>query len=204
MRAPPYGLKGITARDIGNIIAHLPGTTFSGFLQAFRAEAFVKHYALESKSEQAPNRDSRVTLDHARDGLGLNRSCLDWRTLPIDRRTIVRAEELLGEELQRLNIGRLEPLTPDEVESWPRTGVEGGWHQLGTTRMADNPREGVVDRNCRVHGVANLFVAGGSVFPTVGTAPPTLTAVAMTLRLADHLKQRFVAAVCKQISSGEK
>ncbi|MEJ0094529.1 MAG: GMC family oxidoreductase [Methylocella sp.] len=197
VRAPPYGPKGITARDIGNIIANLPGTTFSGFLQAFRTEAFVKHYVLESKSEQAPNRDSRVTLDHARDRLGLNRSCLDWCTLPIDRRTIVRAEELLGEELQRLNIGRLEPLTPDEVESWPRTGVEGGWHQLGTTRMADNPREGVVDRNCRVHGVANLFVAGGSVFPTVGTAPPTLTAVAMTLRLADHLKQRFVAAVCK-------
>ena len=67
--------------------------------------------------------------------------------------------------------------------------MEISWHHIGTTRMAASPREGVVDGNCRVHGTANLYVAGSSVFPTAGTANPTLTIVALALRLGDHLKQ---------------
>ena len=66
--------------------------------------------------------------------------------------------------------------------------VAGGAHHMGTTRMHDDPRQGVVDRNSKVHGVDNLYVAGSSVFPTSGAANPTLTLVALTLRLADHLK----------------
>jgi choline dehydrogenase-like flavoprotein len=62
------------------------------------------------------------------------------------------------------------------------------WHHMGTTRMADDPRRGVVDVACRVHGIRNLYVAGSSVFPTSGFASPTLTIVALALRLADHLK----------------
>ena len=62
------------------------------------------------------------------------------------------------------------------------------WHHMGTTRMATSPREGVVDANCRVHGMRNFFVAGSSVFPTSGHANPTLTIVALALRLADHLQ----------------
>jgi choline dehydrogenase-like flavoprotein len=69
--------------------------------------------------------------------------------------------------------------------------VNGGWHHMGTTRMSDDPKRGVVDRHCRVHGMENLYVAGSSVFPTSGSANPTLTLVALTLRLADHLKERF-------------
>ena len=61
-------------------------------------------------------------------------------------------------------------------------------HQLGTTRMSASPEEGVVDAQCRVHKVENLFIAGGSVFPTSSHANPTLTVVALALRLADHLK----------------
>ena len=67
------------------------------------------------------------------------------------------------------------------------------WHHMGTTRMAASPREGVVDADCRVHGTANLFVAGSSVFPTTGNANPTLTIVALALRLADHLKDTGLA-----------
>jgi len=72
-------------------------------------------------------------------------------------------------------------------ESWPPT-LGGGWHHMGSTRMSTNPREGVVDENCRVHGIPNLYVAGSAVFPTGGVANPTLTLVAMSLRLSDHLK----------------
>jgi choline dehydrogenase-like flavoprotein len=66
--------------------------------------------------------------------------------------------------------------------------VTGGWHHMGTTRMNDNPRQGVVDSNSRVHGLSNLYIAGPSVFPTGGYANPCLTLVALTLRLSDHLK----------------
>jgi len=68
-------------------------------------------------------------------------------------------------------------------------------HHLGTTRMSDNPRDGVVDSNCRVHGMTNLYVAGSSVFPTGGHANPTLTLIALTLRLADHLKKTLLPPV---------
>ena len=79
----------------------------------------------------------------------------------------------------------------DDPDTFPDQLV-GGNHHLGTTRMADSPRDGVVDRNGRVHSVSNLFVAGSSVFPTAGTNTPTLTIVAMALRLAGHLKKETI------------
>jgi choline dehydrogenase-like flavoprotein len=75
---------------------------------------------------------------------------------------------------------------PLEGRPWP-TQLEGTWHHMGTTRMHDSPRQGVVDRDCKVHGIANLYVAGSSVFPTVGANFPTITIVALTLRLAEHV-----------------
>jgi choline dehydrogenase-like flavoprotein len=76
---------------------------------------------------------------------------------------------------------------PDSSEL-PRD-VAGGWHHMGTTRMSDDPKRGVVDADCRVHGLSNLFVAGSSVFPTAGSGTPTLTLVALALRLADTLRR---------------
>ena len=64
-----------------------------------------------------------------------------------------------------------------------------GGHYLGTTRMSDSSTQGVVDRHCQVHGVSNLFIASSSVFPTASYANPTLTIVALAIRLADRLKQ---------------
>ena len=107
--------------------------------------------------------------------------------LPIDRRTVLRGEEIVEDELKRLGIGRLAPLPARELVEWP-ANLEGGWHQMGTTRMDADPRRGVVDADGRMHGMANLFVAGSSVFPTGGAAPPTLTIVALALRLAERLK----------------
>jgi len=156
-------------------------------------KAITKHkkprlevFRLNHMSEQAPNPNSRVTLIPERDALGQPRVQLDWQLSPLDVHTIVRAQEIISEELHRAGLGHL------HIElhgTTPPTDLHGGYHQMGTTRMHNDPRQGVVDGNCRVHGVSNLFIAGPSVFPTVGYANPVLTFVALALRLADHVKE---------------
>ena len=142
---------------------------------------------LLARAEQAPNPESRVTLAAERDALGRRRARLDWRLSPIDTRSMRRALEITRQEIAHAGLGQVE-ITLKADESLRSEPLRGGAHHMGTTRMHDDPRHGVVDRHCRVHGVSNLYVAGSSVFPTVGYANPTLTIVAMTLRLADHLK----------------
>ena len=136
--------------------------------------------------EQEPNRASRVTLTDERDALGLRRCRLDWRLTDLDRRTIRRGLEIVGEEFGRAGIGRLQ-LAPWVEEDGFEVPGNGSYHHIGTTRMSTDPKQGVVDADCRVHGLQNLYVAGSSVFPTAGFANPTLTIVALALRLADHL-----------------
>ena len=96
--------------------------------------------------------------------------------------------ELLGKALTHANVGRISLLPESGDTGWPASLSYGG-HHSGTTRMHRSAAEGVVDENCRVHGVSNLFIAGSSVFPTIGYANPTLTIVALALRLADHVKR---------------
>lgn len=187
LRFPPYGRKQVDLRDLWSILRHLPDAAVAGLLHLLKPPQFILGYLLESKSEQAPNPDSRLTLSHDRNELGVNPIRIDWRLSELDRRTILRGEEIIGQELERLGIGRLEPLADDFMGGRPGV-LEGGWHQLGMTRMHPDPKRGVVDPNCRVHGISNLFIAGGSVFPTEGNVSPTLTIVALALRLADHLK----------------
>ncbi|MGD2137369.1 MAG: GMC family oxidoreductase [Gammaproteobacteria bacterium] len=139
--------------------------------------------------EQVPNPDSRVGLSTERDALGLNRISLDWRLTEQGRRSIVEHMHSLALEFGALGIGRTRVNVADDGR-WP-AHVNGGSHHMGTTRMHDDPKLGVVDHNCRVHGLDNLYVAGSSVFPTSGAANPTLTLLALTLRLADHLGVRL-------------
>lgn len=138
--------------------------------------------------EQAPNPDSRVSLSTERDPLGLPRIRLDWRLTDQDRVSFFTHLQSLALEFGALGLGRMQQIVSDAA--WPEP-IGGGSHHMGTTRMSDDPKQGVVDRHCRVHGLSNLYVAGSSVFPTSGVANPTLTIVALTLRLADHLKEQF-------------
>ncbi len=139
--------------------------------------------------EQVPNPDSRVSLADKLDHLGQREIRLDWRLTEQDRHSVVWHMHSLGLELASLGIGRM-VLNVDDDGIWP-AHVGGGSHHMGTTRMHVDPRKGVVDRNCRVHSVDNLYVAGSSVFPTSNAANPTLTIVALALRLADHLKEQL-------------
>jgi choline dehydrogenase-like flavoprotein len=133
--------------------------------------------------EQLPNRESRTYLSEERDRLRMNTLVLDWRVGLEERRSMVRLHERLAEQLRRTGIGRLSRTA--EVAELTFTDAS---HHIGTTRMSNDPRHGVVDANCRVHGVANLFIAGSSVFPNSGNANPTWTIVALALRLAGHLR----------------
>jgi choline dehydrogenase-like flavoprotein len=136
------------------------------------------------RTEMAPNAANRVTLSDRRDALGNRQAALTWHLGDPERRTVDGMLRLLAAELGRLGLGRAGTnLQPDHT--WPRT--TGGSHHIGTTRMSSSPSQGVVDTDCRVHGVANLFVAGSSVFTTSGYVNPTFTLVALALRLADRL-----------------
>ena len=149
----------------------------------------VTKLELTVHAEQRPNEASRVSLTDARDALGLRKLQVDWQLTSEDRLSVVRATRLFAEELGRLRIGRLQlpPWLADTEAPWPEH-IWSGCHHMGTTRMSVDPAVGVVNPDLRVHGVANLYVAGSSVFPSGGYVPPTLTIVALALRLADHLR----------------
>ena len=136
-------------------------------------------------AEQAPNRENRITLSERRDRLGTRMAHLHWEWRPIDIDSGSRMQELLQRELARSGIGRLEI---SRVDGRPELFNSGLHHHMGTTRMHADPRKGVVDAECRVHGVSNLFVAASSVFPTGGYINPTLTVLALALRIADRVK----------------
>lgn len=151
----------------------------------------VQPFDIAYEAEQCPNPDSRVTLGTGLDALGQRRVVLDWRLTDLDREHLKRGLEMLGRELGRLGAGRLW-IRPRVLEDWPPKAFSVAAHHIGTTRMHKDPRRGVVDANCRVHGTNNLFVAGSSVFPTSGKANPTYTIVALAIRLSDHLQEVLV------------
>ena len=137
-------------------------------------------------NESAPNPDSRVRLSDEADALGQRRAELDWRLDPADLRSAHETLRVLAGAVGAAGIGRVRVLLPQQ--GLETLDVRGSHHHMGTTRMHVDPAQGVVDANCRVHGLANLFVAGSSVFPTYGAVNPTLTIIALAFRLADHLR----------------
>ena len=164
--------------------------------------------ALTVSFEQSPNADSRITLTDARDAFDMRRVRLDWRLNHLDARTFATALKIMARESGRQRIGRFwlrPPLRhldldrPDSIQfNIPKskaspttfdTELLWGSHHMGTTRMHLDSRRGVVDPQCRVHSLTNLYIAGSSVFPSVGVSNPTFTILALALRLADHLKK---------------
>jgi choline dehydrogenase-like flavoprotein len=134
--------------------------------------------------EQTPDPENRVQLSSTQDRFGQPHAELALRLAEEEREGHVRSVRIAADAVG-LNGARL--------AKQMRLMFDAGlfsffWHHMGTTRMHDDPSEGVVDSDCRVHGVSNLFVAGSSVFPTGGNSAPTLTIVALALRLADHIR----------------
>jgi len=143
--------------------------------------------------EQEPYRDSRVTLDGSVDRLGLRRVRLDWRLGPLTRKTLARTVEMFSDEMKSIGVDC--SITGSDGKAGPDfENPRWVWHHMGTTRMSADPRDGVVDADGLVHGMENLYIAGSSVFPTVGNDMPTLTVVALAHRLSDHVKARLSSA----------
>jgi choline dehydrogenase-like flavoprotein len=145
-------------------------------------------------TEQEPNRESRLILSRQNDPLGSPRVTALWKISIAERRSVMRLGQLLQEELPKA--GMPVPVLDDWiVESRPHeASLVDMAHTLGTTRMSDDPKTGVVDSRCMVHGVSGLYIAGGSVFPTSGHANPTLMIVSLAIRTADQIKNDLAVA----------
>jgi choline dehydrogenase-like flavoprotein len=139
-------------------------------------------FRLIVNAEQRPNPENRVVLSDQMDRFGLRRARLQWRWTEEEQEGLERLREALALWLDRSGVGRVHIRKGERPDP-------NACHHAGTTRMSVDPRYGVVDADGRLHGVENLYVTGGSVFPTAGYSNPTLTIVALALRLADHLQQ---------------
>jgi len=181
--------KGQVPRNFVNhlqtVIRDIDGVAQYSYQLAYAPRDFG--FSLVNHIEQAPNRNSRILLSDSVDEFDVRRVQLDWQFGDLERRTLERFNVNLAMAVGRAGIGRLNIVENEPGSAWP-AGLRGAWHQMGTTRMSDSPVSGVVDRNCLVHGTRNLYIAGSSVFATSGYTNPTLTIVALALRLADLIE----------------
>lgn len=172
-------------QNLWHVASDIEGLSREAIDRVSHGKPMLQLIELEVYGQQAPNPDSRVTLGEERDALGIPRLKMDWRLSDFDRHSVDRMLRIVAQEFGRMGLGRMKMTFKD----WTSDFYYGN-HHMGTTRMSDDPRSGVVDADCKVHGVPNLYVAGSSVFTTSGNAPPTLTIVALALRLADQLKAK--------------
>lgn len=174
------------AKHVGRMIADLDAEYLIGEgKDSSKSQQML--FNVVSSAEQSPNPDSRVMLSSQKDKLGLNKPLLDWRLSKLDKSSMEKSLRIVGEEFGRAGLGRVQQLL---VSPWKDLKISGGGHHMGTTRMHLDPKKGVVDPDCKVHDVENLFIAGSSVFPTSGSSNPQQTILALALRLADHIKKK--------------
>lgn len=180
-------------QDLGQIVSFIPNFAYGRFIAKRKIPALFVYsaankYPLHYHSEQVPNADSTVSLSNEKDALGMRRLNINLRFSDQDIESVVKAHYHWDQHLRKHECGHLEYLSDDlEATVWSQAG--DGFHQVGTTRMSEHPSEGVVDKNCNVHGFDDLFVASSSTFVTSGQANSTFMIVAFALRLADYLKQ---------------
>lgn len=147
-----------------------------------------RRYSLDFHAEQEPNWNSVIRLGTETDAHGVPRLEVDWHYTPMDLKTIEVALKLFADDAAQSAAGRYEYDPASVLKEMTRYGAYGG-HHVGTARMGADPKRSVVDSDCRVHGLTNLYVAGGAALVTSSQANPTMTIVALGLRLADHLKR---------------
>jgi choline dehydrogenase-like flavoprotein len=153
------------------------------------ADGPARRWRLRAMFETESQHGNRIMLSQDRDALGRPRARVEWRLSERDLQSMRHFMRQLDEAFRRASLGYIELGIEDDLSAW-RSAAIGGKHHMGTTRMHRDAAQGVVDPDSLVHGTSNLFIAGSSVFPGGGFANPTLTIVALAIRLADHLKNR--------------
>ena len=205
---------GLYLRHLRNLLMDAPDT--AGFLlhwlakRTFAQRKFpsvilrnrTNRFSLEIHGEQVPRADSRAYLFGNTDPLGLQRLRVDWRYSSTDIESVARSLEVMAAEVARSGVGTLCFDRERLEEDLTRFGAYGG-HHVGTTRMGLDRRSSVVDGDCRVHGVRNLFIASSAVFPTSSQANPTLTIIALALRLAEHIRSKSLTGQPPALTIGQ-
>ncbi len=175
-------------RLAGLVLLHLPSVLRYAVARLSHGRAPpVSAFRVRNFLELAPRADNRVTLAEERDALDQPVALVRHDSSDLDRRSLLELHRVLGEELRAQGFGELHS---DLAVARPWPIDQDASHHLGTTRMGSDPRASVVDADLRLHGAENVFCAGGSVFPTSGCANPTFTIVALSIRLAEHLRTR--------------
>ncbi|MFM2222892.1 MAG: hypothetical protein RLZZ78_1149, partial [Armatimonadota bacterium] len=139
-------------------------------------------------TEQVPDRENRITLGSGVDALGMTRICQHWRLTDTDLQGVAGALHAYKAGFAKAGIGELDL---ELNQGAPQIMYASLHHPMGTTRMHDDPKQGVVDARCRVHGTENCYIAAASVFPTGGYANSTLTVLALAIRIADDVKAQL-------------
>ncbi|MBU6230382.1 MAG: GMC family oxidoreductase [Cyanobacteria bacterium REEB459] len=166
-----------------------PGFGRGGWAEQPHTHGRFKRFEVLLQTEQAPDPANRVVLSQDRDALGIPRAELHWRWGQLNIDSARRIQDLFSDVVEKTGLGHFSAARREGQPYLP--GPAGMAHHIGTTRMSATPQTGVVNSDCRVHSVPNLYIASSSVFPTGGYANPTLTILALSLRLADHLKQNL-------------
>ncbi|HEV7617842.1 MAG TPA: GMC family oxidoreductase [Burkholderiaceae bacterium] len=181
-------------KDLVTMAWHPVDTVGYGFTRLFQPRSLIQGVKFQIIVEPEPDPASRVTLSPSqKDRLGMNRVRVDWRLGSRVQRTLDRTLAILADDMRQSGVAEVVLDAPIEGGMWPSSlEKEGTWHHMGTTRMHDSPSQGVVDRNCKVHDMTNLYIAGSSVFPTAGANFPTITLAALTLRLSEHITRELV------------
>jgi choline dehydrogenase-like flavoprotein len=189
LRAARAGAAVASAWRLARVSEQVPHALASLLLERRSPVAPGSRIVLYAHVEQAPDPDSRITLGDGLDALGQPRARIDWRISELECRTFSVFAETVASEMTRT--GLADARFPDWLNrpDW-RDNVSDFYHHMGATRMGTDPSVSAVDPDLKVHGIDNLFVASAAVFPTGGASNPMLTLLALTLRLADRLKQR--------------
>ena len=190
------GADGIVKRSLDEIIFPKARLNVGGWSRLPFKTRRYHSYEVIHQVEQAPHSDNHVSLNSERDALGMRRLVVDWRWHAEDQAATMRAQELYAEEFRRAGLGEFKIAREN---GGPKVLLHSTAHYMGMTRMHTDPQQGVVDADCKVHGVDNLSVVSSSVFPTGGFANPTLTIVALALRTADRLKAELAQCATPQL-----
>lgn len=174
----------------GRIVLHAPRVLqYLWYRLVPGATPLIRAARLRNFMEMEPDPENRVTLSAEADEDGKPLPLVRHRCTELDRRSLLALHAALARELEETGVGRLESDLARAGE-WPIT--QDASHHLGTTRMGADPRASVVTPDLSLHSVPNLYLAGASVFPTSGCANPTFTIVALSIRLAEHLRRTLV------------